>query len=523
MHSVLVASSTSKMLMPATEELDPKTRALLKKMGTPARLAIHASKEITGFQWDTAVHLQLMERRILDAVLDFSRQRFISVSMPPRHGKSFYCSVFLAAWFLGMYPEKNVILITYSDDFAAKWGKAVRDVLTRYGTELFGRSVAKDATSKTDWLMERSMGGMLAVGIGGGITGRGGDLIIIDDLIKNQQEARSDATKKHHRDEYDSSIRTRLEPGGTIVCVATRWAPDDLPGYLHDPNENGDDWEFLEFPAIAEAPLDLDPESEDFRLWEDELGRHDGDALWPERWPVENLIAIRNSVDGLIWNALYQQKPRLTEGAMFPEESWMSFPAYESSRLRTECWRFVRAWDIAASKDKGDWTVGVLMGLHQSGAIYIFDVRRGRWSSAEAETEVTRAAEGDGARTTILIEQERAGAGKAFVEHYQRLLLNRIVEGVRAEGDKQTRAAIYSAKQNQGLIWIPDQAVWRDGWIDEHKNFGYVRHDDQVDAGAYAFNELASLGGACAMWAPPMSPQLTLNDPRSAFMAVMNR
>lgn len=493
----------------STTDLEPAQRALLRKRATPARLAIFASKEITGFQWDSSAHLQLMEKRVLDCVLDFSRQRFIAISMPPRHGKSFYCSVFLAAWFLGMFPEKNVILVTYSDDFAAKWGKAVRDVLTRFGKELFGRTVAKDATSKTDWLMERSMGGMLAVGIGGGITGRGGDLIIVDDLIKNQQEARSDATKRHHREEYDSSIRTRLEPGGTIVVVATRWAPDDLLGYLHEPNEHGDQWEFLDFPALAEDAGDA-------------LGRLEGEALWPERWTAENLLSIKASVDELIWNALYQQQPRLTEGSMFVAENWMSYPAHEAAELRTECTRLVRAWDIAASKDSGDFTVGALFGLHRSGNIFIFDVQRGRWSSGEAEMTVMRMAETDGPRVKILIEQERAGAGKTVVEHYQRVLLGREVQGAKADGDKQTRAAIYSAKQGQGLIFLPDQAKWRQAWIDEHKDFGYIRHDDQVDAGAYAFNELASFGGDVAMWAPAQSP-LVLRDMRPEFMALMNR
>jgi predicted phage terminase large subunit-like protein len=503
-----------------TATLDPVNEALLRKMATPACLAVHASKEITGFQWTFAGHLQIMEERILDCVLDFSRQRFISISMPPRHGKSFYCSVFLAAWFLGMFPEKRVILVTYSDDFAAKWGKAVRDVLSRYGKELFGRSVSRDMSSKTDWMMERSMGGMLAVGIGGGITGQGGDLIIIDDLIKNQEEARSATTKEKHKAEFDASIRTRLEPGGSIVCVATRWAPDDLPGQLHEPNEFGDQWEFLDFAALAEPPRDV--EEADFAEWEDELGRHIGEALWPERWNAEALIQIKHSVDELVWNALYQQQPRLTEGSMFGEANWLTYPAYEKLSLMQQCTRIVRSWDLAASKDKGDYTVGVLMGLHRDGRVYIFDVVRGRWTPTDVEARVRAAAEDDGPVVKIIIEQERAGAGKTVLEHYQRSLLGRYVEGNRPETDKQSRASIYSAKQGAGMVLLPDQAVWKKAWIDEHKDFGFIRHDDQVDAGAQGFNDLAGVLSNCTMWSP-VGSNIGLKNMTPQLMELMNR
>ncbi len=515
--------------------LDPQSAELIRKMGTPSRLAMTTCKDVLGFQFTPAKHILHMERRLLSAIGDTSRRRFVSISMPPRHGKSIYCSVFLAAWFLGMYPEKNVILISYSEDYALQWGRVVRDILTRYGKPLFGRTVDKGASSNTDWKMERSIGGMISVGVGGGITGRGGDLIIIDDLIKNRQEAASDATKKYHREEYDSSIRTRLEPGGTMVVVATRWAVDDLPGHLHEERASGDQWEFIDFPALALLPREVD----DFEQWEDELGRrvHQvedaegnvelvGDALWPEREPTENLLQTRASIDPLVWAALYQQNPALSSDLMFRPENWQEYPNIYRRELMGACSRLVRVWDLAASDKKGDWTVGCLMGEHRSGLLYVFDVIRMRKNATAVEEIVLETAKADGAAVKILIEQERAGAGKSVLQHYQKMLMGYIVAPAQAEASKESRAQTYSSKQGAGLIYIPDEAAWKKDWVKEHEGFPNIRHDDQVDTGAYAFNELTlGWGGESAFFSPVQSrrPLVWGGDPQAAALALMAR
>lgn len=504
-----------------TAELDPLQEDQLRKMGLPSRLGITVSKDNLGFQWEAPPHILLMERKILAKIFDTSTQSFISISMPPRHGKSFYCSVFLAAWFLGMFPNKRVILVTYSDDFAKEWGRLVRNLLTRIGQELFGVTVDSSADSATNWKLSNSIGGMLAAGIESGITGKGADLIIIDDLIKNQEEARSAARKQAHHDEYVSSVRSRLEPGGTIVYVGTRWAPDDLPGRLRETVEDGDEWEFVDFPALAELPKDYEG---DWSEWEDELGRHvhevvrhdaegneyldyEGDALWAGRWDVKTLRQIRNTLlasgQALTWHALYQGIPRLAEDATFDPDKWGSYPAAAAESLKTECIKLVRSWDLASSKGKGDWTVGTLMGLHRSGRVYIFDVIRGRLAPADVETRVLETAQEDGVQVKILIEEERSGSGKTVSDGYKRRLIAHDVEGIRAVGDKEERAFLYSAKQGHGLIMLPDSAHWRQAWIDEHRDFGYTRHDDQVDTGSQGFNELAKLGEGISIFAPP--------------------
>lgn len=520
--------------MTATTELDPQSKELLRQMGTPSRLAMTACKDVLGFEFEPAPHILHMERRILEAIGDRSRRRFLSISMPPRHGKSVYCSVFLAAWFLGMYPDRNVILISYSEDYALQWGRNVRDILTKFGHKLFGRSVSREASSNTNWKMERSNGGMISVGIGGGITGRGGDLVIIDDLIKNRQEAASDATKKYHREEYESSIRTRVEPGGTVVVVATRWAVDDLPGHLHEPKPDGDQWEFIDFPALSRPPQDV--EEEDFDTWEDELGRKVhwvegpdgsgewvGDALWPEREPAAELLKTRASIDPLVWAALYLQDPSLSSDLMFRPENWQSYDPRYRTELMAGCTQLVRVWDLAASDKKGDWSVGCLMGRHRSGLVYVFDVIRKRQNPTAIEELVLQTAEIDGRGVTIMIEQERAGAGKTVLAHYQKLLLGYIVKPAQAETSKESRAMLYSSKQGQGLVYLPEDAHWREEWVKEHQGFPNIRHDDQVDTGAYAFNELTFNGGEATFWAPGSTPLYVIGDPNAAALALMNR
>jgi predicted phage terminase large subunit-like protein len=281
-------------------------------------------------------------------------------------------------------------------------------------------------------------------------------------------------------------------------------------------------------------PADVD----DFELWEDELGRkvHEitdeegnvelvGDALWPEREPTENLLQTRQSIDPLVWAALYQQNPALSSDLMFRPENWQEYKAVYRTELMGSCTKLVRVWDLAASDKKGDWTVGCLMGLHRSGLIYVFDVQRVRKNATAVEELVRATAEIDGRKVKIMIEQERAGAGKTVLAHYQKILMGWIVEEARAETDKASRAMLYSSKQGNGLVYLPDEAAWKAEWVKEHEGFPNIRHDDQVDTGAYAFNDLTLGFFDVAFWSPVESPRplVYFGDPAAAGLALMNR
>ena len=158
----------------------------LRRIATPSRLALEIGKKVTGFDFELYHWLEYAEQRILDAIMD-PHERFILLNVPPRSGKTTYSGVFLPGWFLGMFNDKHVMFVSYSDDFSVKFGRAVRTILDRFGHDYFGVGVDKSAQSASDWQMAGSFGGMLSTGVGGILTGHGGDLIVIDDIIKNIQ------------------------------------------------------------------------------------------------------------------------------------------------------------------------------------------------------------------------------------------------------------------------------------------------------------------------------------------------
>ena len=231
----------------------------------PAGLARYATQG----RWILAPHLELLNRKLVD--LAAGQIRRLLVTMPPRHGKSELCSVYLPAWYLGNYPERRIILASYESDFAASWGRRVRDVLEQHGQHLFEVSLRADSAAAYRWDLDGYTGGMIAVGVGGAATGRGADLFIIDDPVKSPEEAQSQTMSRRIWDWYRGVARTRLEPGGAMLLIMTRWSEDDLAGRLLA-DRDGEAWEVLNLPALAE---DDDP-----------IGRVPGEALWPERFPL---------------------------------------------------------------------------------------------------------------------------------------------------------------------------------------------------------------------------------------------
>ena len=245
------------------------------------------------------------------------------------------------------------------------------------------------------------------LGINGGVTGKGGHLVIIDDYIKDITEALSPAFRERQWMQFLANLDTRLEPGATVIIVATRWHSDDLIGRVTQRMD--DDWEVISLPALA---LENDP-----------LGRAVGEPLFPERYDLKRLEQIRRSRAGtFLWEAMYQQQP-FDDAMGFTDPDWFQIldrlPMAEEARLRK-----VRAWDLAATSAGGDWTVGGLMGKDEaSSGCYIMNLKRKQLSPADVERLVRTTAEADGRDVTILIEQEPGSSGKSLVEHYQRNVL----------------------------------------------------------------------------------------------------
>ncbi|NMA28428.1 MAG: terminase, large subunit, partial [Burkholderiales bacterium] len=212
---------------------------------SPAALA----EWLSDGSWVRARHLE----RLNDRLLDFAtgRIRRLLVSMPPRHGKSELISHWLPVWYLNTWPERRIILATYGADFAADWGRRVRNTVQEHADSLRVR-IAQDSAASNRWHTTAG-GGMVAAGAGGPLTGRGADLFIIDDPIKTAEDAYSATWRERVWDWWTTTARTRLEPGASVVVLMTRWHDDDLAGrILRNAQESGDGWEVLNLPALAE-------------------------------------------------------------------------------------------------------------------------------------------------------------------------------------------------------------------------------------------------------------------------------
>ena len=238
--------------------------------------------------------------------------RRVIVTMPPRHGKSEVVSKHLPAWYLGLHPDREVILTSYSAELAQDHSRVAREVLREQGPPVFGVSVAQDSAAVNRWGIEGHRGGMIAVGIGGSITGRGAHLAIIDDPFKGPEDSHSPTQRKRVIDWYRTVLRTRLAPGGAIIVIHTRWHKGDLVGHLLAEAEvGGEQWTVIDLPAIAEEG--------------DLLGRAPGAPLWPERFPLADLQELQRTLTTYWWQAVYQQKPGDPEGHQFKREYFRYF------------------------------------------------------------------------------------------------------------------------------------------------------------------------------------------------------
>ena len=227
--------------------------------------------------------------------------------MPPRHGKSNFISEWFPVWYLGTYPDHRVLLASYEADFAAEWGAKVRDHLTEHGHH-FDIQVSELSHARHRFDIVAHKGGMRCAGVGGPITGKGANLLIIDDPIKNDKEARSETHREHQWDWLLSTARTRLEPGGVMVIVMTPWHQDDLSGRIRAGKLKGHPWVHVNFPAIAVND-------------EPEIGRKEGEPLWAERFDANALEEQRQGMlqegkGAFWWSALYQCDPQPDEGTV---------------------------------------------------------------------------------------------------------------------------------------------------------------------------------------------------------------
>jgi len=378
------------------------------------------------------------------------------VTMPPRHGKSELVTKRFPAWWLGNNPKGQIITASYNSDLARDFGRSVRNIVNgpRYAN-IFDTRLASDSKAADRWNTNKD-GAYVAAGVGTAVTGRGADLLIIDDPLKDRAEADSELQRENVWNWFTSTAYTRLMPGGAVIVVQTRWHEDDLSGrLLEQMGAGGDQYFQLDLPAINEK----------------------GEALWPSRYDLRALQRIRSAIGPRDWSALYQQNPTPDEGTFFKREWFRRHKAVPQNVFK------YGSSDYAVSEDKGDYTEHVLAGIDPDGVIYVSEDSWHKQATADVWVE---------AKLDLIAKHKpfcwfgEAGVIQKAVEPaLKRRMIERKVYGrlewIPSINDKPTRARALQARAAMGLVSLPEGPEG-DRMLEQLIAFPAGKHDDFVDA-----------------------------------------
>jgi predicted phage terminase large subunit-like protein len=391
------------------------------------------------------------------------------VNMPPRHTKSEFASYLLPAWFLGKFPHKKVIQTSHTAELAVGFGRKVRNLVdSEVYNEIFpGLSLQSDSKAAGRWNTSKG-GDYFAIGVGGAVTGKGADILIIDDPHSEQEAAMAASNPEVYDKTYEwytSGPRQRLQPGGSIVIVMTRWAQRDLTGQVikADAQRGGEGWEVIEFPAILPS----------------------GNPLWPEFWSLNELAALKEELPNSKWQAQYQQNPVGNESAIVKRDWWKWWQADRPPY----CDYILQTWDTAFEKNnRADYSAGTTWGVfnndedHGLPNLILLDTykKRVEWVDLKKDVlEQYRQWEPDG----ILIEKKATGAPLIYE---LRAMGIPVQEYTPSKGnDKIARLNSVSDIIASGKVWVP-QTRWAEELVDEIAAFPSGEHDDLVDATSLA-------------------------------------
>lgn len=397
----------------------------------------------------------------------------------------------MPGWWLGNAPNNQIQLASYHEKFAASWGRQARDTFAEHGKDIFGLQIRRDVASTSDWGILGHEGRMQTAGTGGPMTGKGADLLIVDDPIKNAEDANSTAKRDGLWEWWTSTAYTRLEPDGVAVVMQTRWHEADLAGRLiADMKDGGEHWTVISMPAIAE-------QDETWRYGQWSWSRKKGDALWPERFRAERLKQVQRSVGTYWWSALYQQRPQPLEGGLFRRE-WFRYFKEESREyvLKTPegdrripknlTHRFITVDLAIATNQQADYLVIGVWAVTQDSELLLLDIFRDRVPATE-QIGLLRG------------YYEKWDPGYVGIESvaYQAFVVRTLeetgmpVKELKPDSDKVTRALTLAARMESGYVYTKASAPWLDAWEDELLHFPTGSKDDQVDVGSYAAIEVA--------------------------------
>lgn len=390
----------------------------------------------------------------------------------PRHGKTEIVSRRLPAFIFGLFPNDSIIAASYSDDLASSNNRDVQRIIESEKYQLifpFTRlSQGRDGFKRTNDLFEivNHSGYYRSAGVGGGITGKGANWLLLDDLVKNQDEADSPTFRKKIWDWYTSTAYTRLEKNAKIILIMTRWHEDDIAGrllQLQKKDPLADKWTVLNLPVVCESPKDSrDP-------------RKIGEALWPNKYDEKTLATMKATVGMRVWNGLFQQRPSAAEGGIFKRHLWKFY-----ERLPEKFDKIIQSWDLTfKKKDDNDFVAGHILG--KVGAnIYLLDRVHARMSFTESLSALeSMSKKWPEARTKWI---EAKANGDALVDMLKDKVPGLIL--VEPKGGKLARANAITPYHEAGNLFLPSLELcsWVADFIEEHANFPNDAHDDDVDA-----------------------------------------
>jgi len=442
------------------------------------------------YMWPSFIegsHHKIMAR-LFDDVVEGRKKRVI-INIAPRHTKSEFASIHLPAYFLGRYPEKKVIMASHTSELAVGFGRKVRGLVDRKDFQGLFPGVRLSADSKAAGRWATSRGGeYFAIGVGGALAGKGADLCIIDDPHSEQDAIIGEYNPEVYQkvmEWYEGGPRQRLQPGGSIIIVMTRWSLRDLTGQLVKKqlnSSNGDTWDVIELPAIMPS----------------------GNALWPEFWSLDELTRTKNSIPISKWNAQYMQQPTSEEGALIKREYWQDWDKTgPDGKIRPpKCDVIVQSWDTAfTTGTRADYSACTTWGIFKNeetdkNAIILIDAERGKWEFPGLKRRAKELYEKH-QPDICLIEGRAAGQPLIYELRAMGLPVQEVTVGRGSPGqsnDKISRVNSVTdvfASQN---VFAPKAKRWAQEVIEECAAFPAGENDDYVDTVVMAMSRFRQGG-----------------------------
>jgi len=394
------------------------------------------------------------------------------INMPPRHTKSEFASYLLPAWMIGKNPKLKIIQATHTADLAIDFGRKTKNLVDQENyRELFPTRLQEDSQAAGKWKTEQG-GEYFAAGVGGAITGRGANLLIIDDPHKEQDIRGDGKSFEKAMNWYTAGPRQRLQPGGSIVIVMTRWSTKDVTGQLlkAQSEEGSDQWEVVELPALLP----------------------DGKPVWPEYWTSEELLKTKASIPVTNWNAQYMQQPTGDEGALIKREWWQDWTAKHPPPLDY----IIQSYDTAFTKGtKSDYSAITTWGVFETEEdgqnIILLDAFKDRYEFPELR-RVAYQQYLDWKPDMVIIEAKASGLP---LTHELRQMDIPVINFTPSRGnDKHVRVNSVAPLFESGKIWAPMHEHFAQEVVEECASFPFGEHDDYVDSTTQAIMRIRQGG-----------------------------